>query len=37
MKAAVVSIAVIIGLAFIALAALYWLTPAGELPAFLPG
>jgi hypothetical protein len=37
MKAAVVSVAVIIGLAFIALAALYWLTPAGELPAFLPG
>jgi hypothetical protein len=37
MKAAIVSVAVIIGLAFIALAALYWLTPAGELPAFLPG
>jgi hypothetical protein len=34
MKAAVVSIAVIIGLAFIALAALYWLTPAGELLPF---
>jgi hypothetical protein len=37
MKAVVVSVAVIAGLAFIGLAALYWLTPAGELPAFLPG
>ena len=37
MKATVVSVAVIIGLAFIGLAALYWLTPAGDLPAFLPG
>jgi len=36
-KAVVVSIAVIVGLVFIGLAALYWLTPAGELPAFLPG
>ena len=37
MKAAVVSVAVIIGLAFIALAALYWLNPADHLPAFVPG
>ena len=37
MKATVVSVAVIVGLAFIGLAALYWLTPAGDLPAFLPG
>jgi hypothetical protein len=37
MKTIVVSVAVIVGLALIALAALYWLTPAGELPAFLPG
>ena len=37
MKTAVVSVAVIVGLAFIGLAALYWLTPAGDLPAFLPG
>ena len=37
MKAVVVSVAVIVGLAFIGIAALYWLTPAGELPAFLPG
>jgi hypothetical protein len=37
MKTVTVSIAVIVGLALIALAALYWLTPAGELPAFVPG
>ena len=37
MTAVVVLVAVIVGLAFIGLAALYWLTPAGELPAFLPG
>ena len=37
MKTVVVSVAVVIGLIFLALAALYWLTPAGELPAFLPG
>ncbi len=30
-------VAIVIGLVFIGLAALYWLTPAGELPAFLPG
>lgn len=33
----VVWVPIIVGLAFIGLAALYWLTPAGELPAFLPG
>jgi hypothetical protein len=37
MKAVVVSLAILVGLAFIGLAALYWLTPAGELPAFVPG
>lgn len=37
MNTIVVSIAVIVGLAFVALAALYWLTPAGDLPAFVPG
>ena len=37
MRTIIVSVAVIVGLAFIALAALYWLTPAGELPAFVPG
>ncbi|MGO9421513.1 hypothetical protein [Roseiarcus sp.] len=30
-------IAGILGLVFLALAVLYWLTPAGELPSFLPG
>ena len=30
-------VAVIVGIIFIGLAALYWLTPAGSLPAFLPG
>lgn len=37
MKTVVVSVAVLVGLAFIGLAALYWLTPAGGLPAFAPG
>ncbi len=27
----------LLGLVFLALAAFYWLTPAGDLPAFLPG
>ena len=27
----------VIGLVFIAIAAVYWLTPAGGLPSFLPG
>jgi hypothetical protein len=30
-------IAGILGVVFLALAAFYWLTPAGSLPAFLPG
>jgi hypothetical protein len=37
MKTVVVSVAVVVGLIVLGLAALYWLTPAGELPAFLPG
>jgi hypothetical protein len=37
MKTVVVTVAVLVGLVFIGLAALYWLTPAGELPAFVPG
>ena len=37
MKTIVVPVAVIVGLAFLALAALYWLTPAGDLPGFVPG
>jgi hypothetical protein len=30
-------IAVVLGVVFLALAALYWFTPAGSLPAFIPG
>ena len=37
MKTVLVSVAVVVGLIFIGLAALYWVTPAGRLPAFLPG
>ena len=37
MKTIVVSVAVVVGLVFLGLAALYWLTPAGQLPSFLPG
>lgn len=37
MKIALFSVAVLFGLAFVGLAALYWLTPAGHLPVFLPG
>ena len=37
MKIVLVSVAVVVGLVFLGLAALYWLTPAGDLPAFLPG
>jgi hypothetical protein len=37
MKTVVVPVAVVVGLAFVALAFLYWLTPAGDLPAFVPG
>jgi hypothetical protein len=31
------AIAGVLGLVFLALAALYWFTPAGSLPEFLPG
>jgi hypothetical protein len=37
MRTVVVSVAILVGLAFIGLAALYWLTPAGDLPSFIPG
>ncbi len=30
-------IAILLGLAFACLAVLYWITPAGSLPAYLPG
>jgi hypothetical protein len=36
-KIVVVSLAVVVGLVFLWLGILYWLTPAGQLPAFLPG
>ncbi len=29
--------AVVLGIVFLALAALYWMTPAGNVPSFLPG
>jgi hypothetical protein len=37
MKAVVISGAILIGLFFFGLAALYFLTPAGSLPDFVPG
>jgi hypothetical protein len=37
MKAVVITGAILIGLFFLGLTALYWLTPAGNLPAFVPG
>jgi hypothetical protein len=37
MKTVIVYSAIIIGLFFLGLAALYWMTPADNLPAFLPG
>jgi uncharacterized membrane-anchored protein YitT (DUF2179 family) len=37
MKKTLNILAVIFGVAFIALAIYYWLTPADVLPAFLPG
>ena len=30
-------LALLVGVVFLALAAYYWLTPAGGLPSFLPG
>ena len=37
MKTVVISGAILVGLFFLALTALYWLTPADHLPAFVPG
>jgi hypothetical protein len=37
MKSVIVSAAVVLGVIFIGLAVLYWMTPAGNLPAFVPG
>jgi hypothetical protein len=30
-------LAIVLGVVFLALAAMYWLTPAGNLPSFVPG
>jgi len=37
MRALVISGAILVGLFFFALAALYFLTPANSLPVFVPG
>ena len=37
MNKSIVWLSVILGLVCIGLAVLYWITPAGSLPAFLPG
>jgi hypothetical protein len=37
MKAGVIFVTIVIGLAFVGLAGLYWLTLAQNLPAFVPG
>jgi hypothetical protein len=37
MKKTLTILAVIFGIAFIALAIFYWMTPADMLPAFVPG
>ncbi len=29
--------AIVVGLAFLVIACIYWLVPAGSLPAFVPG
>jgi len=31
------AVAIILGLAFVAVAIVYWTMPAGQLPTFLPG
>jgi hypothetical protein len=31
------ALAVVLGIAFVGLAAFYWLTPAGSLPTYVPG
>ena len=36
-KRVLVPLAVVVGLALIALAGYYWATPAGSLPSWLPG
>lgn len=36
-KKAVIAIAYLIGIIFIVIAIVYWTTPAGALPTFMPG
>ena len=31
------TVAIILGLAFLAMAVVYWVVPAGSLPSFVPG
>lgn len=37
MKKTLTVLAVVLGLAFVAMAIFYWITPADMLPAFVPG
>lgn len=37
MKKYGVVVGIIVGILFVALALVYWLTPAGSLPSFMPG
>jgi hypothetical protein len=37
MRTVVIAVAILIGLVFIGVAAFYYLTPAGDLPSFIPG
>lgn len=37
MKKTGMIIGIILGIIFVLLAAMYWLTPAGNLPSFMPG
>jgi len=37
MNKPLVWIGIIVGIGFVALAVLYWITPAGALPSFMPG
>ena len=37
MRTVVIAVAILIGLVFIGVAVFYYLTPAGDLPSFIPG
>jgi hypothetical protein len=37
MKKFLPTLATLLGIVFVGLAALYWLTPAGSLPTYIPG